>query len=89
MIRYYSIRQISWDLYRAVPGDELTDEDYANEVRDAILLGDEEPLPDGCEDIRGLICDEDGMDIYAKECKDCNYNLYYEYFGIKNSEEVE
>ena len=74
---YYTINPINSTEYQACPGSEISDEDYVNEVLGCYLLGDDE-LPNDIDDIRGLIRDGNGLDVYARETDDG-----IEYFGIE------
>jgi hypothetical protein len=79
---YYSISPTSTDgEYQSSKGSSLTEDEYIEEIRYSCLLGGEDDLPEGSEDIRGFIQNGNGLDIYIRESDD--YENFEKYFGIK------
>jgi L-fucose mutarotase/ribose pyranase (RbsD/FucU family) len=59
----------------------LTDDKYSEEVQFSTLIGGDDELPEGSEDIRGCIQNSNGLDVYVREADD--YEDTKKYFGIK------
>lgn len=80
-IIFYAIEPANFCEYNAIKIGELTDEEYGEEILDAILIDDNiSMLPDGVEDIRGLIHNEPD-DVYVREVEEGN-GFVFQYFGI-------
>lgn len=77
----YAIKPVNFGEYQSIKISELSDEEYGEEILDAILIDSVSILPEGAKDIRGLIHNEPD-DIYVREVEEgLNFDKY-EYFGI-------